>query len=96
MSPRASAMPRRIAAPLPMVHRLQELADLRPLARQRGHDVARAVGRLIVDDDDLLVDRHVPHAPQKLRDRRPLVVAGDDHGQQGGRGSVIGGRIVRR
>ena len=79
--------------PLPLVHRLEDVADLRPLLRERRDDVARAVGRAVVDDDDLLLDRHRPHPAQQLRHRRALVVAGDDDGKEGERVRMHGARV---
>ena len=62
-----------------LVDRLENVPDLRPLIRQRGDHVLRSIGRLVVDDDDLLVDRNFLDPAQQLRHRGPLVVAGDDH-----------------
>src|SRR5207253_2327880 len=41
-------------------------------------DLASAVGRGIVDDDDLLLAVHRANPPQRLRDRLPLVIGRND------------------
>ena len=64
----------RIAAPLPAVHRLAiELVDL-ALREQRFEDLARAVGRAVVDADDLFRDRRRAHLIDDEIDRVALVV----------------------
>jgi len=67
---------------LSLVDGLQDVADLGPLLCESGDDVARPVGGAVVDDYDLLLDRHFADAAQQFRNGRPLVVAGDDHGKQ--------------
>ena len=45
-------------------------------------DVARTIGRAVVDDDDFVGQAYVQHALQGLLDAAALVVAGDDHRQR--------------
>ena len=47
----------------------------------RLEDLARAVGRGVVHDDDLLLDRHRGDEPEDLVDRARLVVDGDQDGE---------------
>ena len=72
-SPRTASKPgaqRRALAPILRLEQQREPE----LALQAGQDVARAVGRAIVDDDQLGAERHREHAPDDLLDRRRLVV----------------------
>jgi hypothetical protein len=46
-----------------------------------GKNLASAIGRIVVDTDDLLLHGHGPHARQQLRQRAALVVNGNDHRQ---------------
>ena len=51
--------------------------------RQLGKDVARAVLRSVVDDDELDPERHGEDAPDDLVDRVALVVDGHDDRESG-------------
>ena len=80
-SPVTSWKPRRSAAPLPPFWRLEDQLERQLLGKLR-QDVARAVLRAVVDDDELGADRDGQHAPDDLLDRRALVVAGHHDRQQ--------------
>ena len=62
-----------------LVDGLQDVTDFGPLLRERRHHVFRPVSRLVVDDDDLLVDRNFLDAAQQFGDCGAFVVTGDDH-----------------
>ena len=78
----------------PLIHILQNVADLRPLLCERRDDVFRPVGRLVIDDNDLLVDRHLLDAAQQFGDCGAFVVAGNDD-RQGRRLCFSHPRIVK-
>ena len=85
---------RRDRGALSHVLRLQEDPDA-VLAVHLAQDVARAVLRAVVDDDDLLLDRHRLHLADELADRLRLVVDGDDDGELH-RPASSGGRLIPR
>ena len=71
MSPVTAAMAVRMAAPLPAFCAWKSAADAvigsaPPSCRQRADDVGGAIGRAVVDDDDLLADGHRAHALDQL------------------------------
>ena len=66
---------------LPHVPRLQQQREAE-LALQAAEDVARAVRRAVVDDDQLRPQRHRMHAADDLLDRLLLVERRHDDGQQ--------------
>ena len=73
----------RTAAPLPWfcgwkTHHQPVLGRVRRLRLHGGQRIARAVGRAVVDDDDLLRDRHRHHALEQGAHRARLVEDGDD------------------
>ena len=72
----------RIAAPLPAVHGLQMQAIDAAFARCSScEQLARAVGRAVVDDDDLLLERRRVHLVENQLDRVALVVDRNEHRQ---------------
>ena len=81
MSPVTAAKPRRSAAPLPRVRGCQEQREAE-LALQPIEDLARAVGRAVVDDDQLDAHRHGEHAADDFVDRVALVEHRHDDRQQ--------------
>ena len=94
MSPVTAAIAVRMAAPLPAFCGVEERADAvvgsaSASAAERAHDVGGAVGRRVVDDDDLLADRHRAHALDQLADRQALVE--DGHDDREGEVERIGG-----
>ena len=79
-SPVTAAKPRRSAAPLPA---FAWRSSVKPSSRCSASSiVARAVGRSVVDDDQLDAQRDGEHAPDDFLDRGTLVVHGHDHRQE--------------
>ena len=86
-SPVTAAKPRRSAAPLPALALPQQREA--ELLLQPVENLARAVGRSVVDDDQLDAQRDGEHAPDDFLDRGTLVVHRHDDRQQriGGSGA---------
>ena len=83
MSPVASRKPRATAAPFAEVLLVVDDADAVPSV-QVSQDVACAVGRAVVDDDQFLVDAAEldrEHAPDDIPDRLALVEGRHDDGE---------------
>ena len=73
--------PRLSAFALAAVLRLEDQLE-RVLLVERGQQVAGAVGRAVVDDDELDAERHGEHARDDFLDRVLLVVDGHDDREQ--------------
>ena len=80
MSPVTAAKPRRSAAPLPPFGCRTSVN--RSVVLQLVQQLARSVGRSVVDDDQLDAQRHGEHAPDDFLNRGTLVVHGHDDREQ--------------